>query len=208
MATSNKKNPHNVESSDLVTTRHTRLKKPPRNLKEWIRLANLIPLGYDVPYIQIQNNEINPDNPELWPRVLEWMHRLPDSLRSELLTYDTYPETRPAFRAVFVVAYFEKIRFSHSVFHTLTRPESEQAFDYMEELLSAMRYAELPYLRRCGKQDCGRIFYAGRTIQPGCTPAHSRAIRRDKKRKQDKLNARYKRKKQRAQTSDASSKRP
>jgi hypothetical protein len=174
-------------------------KRPPRDLSEWIRLANLIRPGQQLPAL-FGGGQIS------WPVVLEWIAQLEDPLRSEMLAYSELPEgwesqsenigsyggvnkPRPAevVRILRTQDHFVRIQIAVTYLRLLTRPEAEGTLDRFESFIASLRYAELSYLRECER--CGELFYASRKTQVGCTPAHSSIIRKRRKRKRDKANA-------------------
>lgn len=128
-----------------------------------------------------------------WPFVLEWVDRLDDPLRSELIAKgDLYADwtTGPhsAIRASMVLSHAEKIIVARDTLHSLSKPDSEPANSALEALLNTLRHEDLRYLRTCGI--CNNIFWAGKSgksTQRGCTPKHSAALRSRDKRKRDKL---------------------
>jgi|SRR6266487_2625462 len=165
----------------LQTTQKRKKQKPkrgfklsPRDLAEWIRLANLMPPGTAIPIPGIRKPSGAED---YWSIVLEWIARLPDSLREELLSLDDYPRiehdaARQGFlRAVCVLQHAQKIDIASTCLRALTKPDSERTMDYLEDFLNTLRYVELPYLRQCGV--CNQLFYAKRKTQSGCTTHHS-----------------------------------
>src|SRR5262245_12602103 len=116
-----------VAKFSLQTTRRRKkqkpvkrgFKQPPRDLAEWIRLANLIPPG-----TVIAKPDIRPSGAEdYWTVVLEWIARLPESLREELLSLDDYPRTEHStafLRAVYVLQHAQKIDIASTCLRALT----------------------------------------------------------------------------------------
>ncbi len=173
-------------------------KRPPRDLSEWIRLANLIRPGQQLPEL-FGGGQIS------WPVVLEWIAQLEDPLRSEMLAYSELPEgwesqsenigsyfgvnkTRPAevVRILRTQDHFIRIQIAVTYIRLLVRPEAEGTLDRFESFIASLRYAELSYLRQC--EVCSDVFYAKRKTQLGCTPEHSSIIRKRRKRERDKAN--------------------
>lgn len=171
------------------------------DLVEFIRLANLVPEGTWLPPDLLPNlgssGQINVGS--TWPELLERIQDLPERVRQELIErsrmepatpeereivgYDYEPEL---FRFSEVLQHYEKIRIAYYNLRGLTRGTA--SLDPLENLLHALLYAKLPYLRRCGYEKCGKIFYASKFRQPGCTPEHSSNIRKANKRKRDNAN--------------------
>jgi len=94
--------------------------------------------------------------------------------------------------------HYDRIRIAAHLLRMFSRTEAEHPYDYAESLVSTLRYADLSYLRQCAYEPCGKIFYAGKSTQRGCTPEHSSNVRKKRKRERDKLNEQ--RKKKRAKT--------
>jgi hypothetical protein len=199
----NKKSQQTVEKEDVVPSRRSRLKRPPRDLARFIRLANLVPEGTWLPPDLIPNlgssGEINIGT--TWPELLERIQELPEPVRAELMAAsNVVPPPEELARGGFysdqnltnifrfgeVLQHYEEIRVAYYNLRGLTRGTA--SLDPLENLLHALLHAELPYLRRCAYEKCGKIFYAGRSLQPGCKPAHSSALRKQRKRDIDRLN--------------------
>ena len=175
------------------------LKRPPRDLEDWIRLANLIPRGQQLP------GENDVFGSGTWPDLLERIAKLPDPLRSELLAHSELPEdwqnqytgnirietdaggAPEMVRMLRTYDHFVRIQIATIYLRLLARPAAERTLDRLESFITSLRYAELSYLREC--EYCGKVFYAKRKTQSGCTPAHGSIIRKKKKRDRDRENA-------------------
>lgn len=175
--------------------RKTGVKQPPPDLAEFIRLANLVPDGEWLPPDLIPNlgstGEI--DVGTAWPELLERLHELPwEEVREELFAVskiEPSPEkltwaSRDVFRLSAVLMHYERIRIAYYNLRGLT----QDSIDPLNQLLIALGNADLSYLKRCPKADCGKLFYAGKHTQAGCSPDHSNAIRQQRKRDRDKDN--------------------
>ena len=180
-----------------------RLKQPPADLAEFIRLANLVPEGYWLPPELLpkwsQDASIPPGEINIgiaWPELLERIQDqdFPEAVRRELIfvsKIELSPEEltsapRDVFRLSAVLMHYEKIRIAYYNLRGLTRGTA--SLDPLENLIHALFKADIGYLRRCAYQKCGKIFYAGRSVQPGCTPEHSTNVRKKNKRERDKQN--------------------
>jgi hypothetical protein len=191
----------------LKASRQSRLKLPPRDLAEWIRLANLVPVGARLPDLW-ETNE--------WPVLVEQIAKLEDPLRSELLDHSTTAnaeawlrEQEPVYaqfmrskldsvRFELALKHYDRIRIAAQLLRMFSLTEAEHPYNYAESLVSTLRYADLSYLRQCAYAPCGKVFYAGKSTQFGCTPEHSSNVRKRRKRERDKFNE--ERKKKRAKT--------
>ncbi len=131
--------------------------------------------------------------PGTWPSILEKIAKLEDPLRWELLAYSELPKEvsvrgkteqlsydNPDMARVRRVYHrFQQIQAAATYIGllarpVLARPDAEATLDILESFVSSLRYAELPYLRQCGV--CGKIFYAKRRTQKGCTTRHSTTL--------------------------------
>ncbi len=179
------------------------LKQAPPGLAEFIRLANLVPEGTWLPPELLPNLNTLTRTPDgklqgggTWAELLERIQDLPEAVRAELIEWSRVqpaPEDRVFFdrdpdgyRFDEVLMHYEKIRTAYNNLRGLTRGTA--SLDPLENLLHALLYADVEYLRRCPKEDCGKIFYAGKRTQVGCIEAHSDAVRKKNKRERDKLN--------------------
>jgi len=191
----------NAAKSGKLPLRKAGTKQAPSDLAEFIRLANLVPQGYWLPPELVPN--LDGLSPEKGPAGTTWgelsdrLHQLPESVRKELfdrskiepataeereiVAYDYFPES---YRISQVLQHYEKIRVAYYNLRGLT----QDSIDPLNQLLQALGHADLSYLRRCPKADCGKIFYAGKHTQLGCSTEHSSAIRQQRKRDRDKLN--------------------
>jgi hypothetical protein len=185
-----KKTPRNAAKNKVQASPGTAKgsKRPPRDLSEWIRLANLIRPGKQLPeFVSGQHS---------WPIVLEWIAQLEDPLRSELLAHSElreddkdwqYFKDRPDMgRVLATYDHFVRIQIAATYVRLLARPEAEGTLDRLESFIVSLRYAELSYLREC--EYCGDVFYASRKTQVGCKPAHGSAIRKKRKRDRDRAD--------------------
>lgn len=210
----NKRQPQqNVEKKALVPSRGSRLKQPPADLAEFIKLANLVPEGYWLPPGLVPNPDgLSPEKGRAgttWAELQEKLHDLPEAVRAELIARSRQVAPTPeeltwcdldTWRIGEVLSHYEKIRVAYYNLRGLTRRAA--SLDLLENLIHALFKADLGYLRRCAYEKCGKIFYAGRSVQPGCKPAHSSALRKQRKRETDRLGKQIKRDqiKKRAQT--------
>jgi hypothetical protein len=197
------KQPKNIPQSKVKSGHGRGLKKPPRDLAEFIRLANLVPEGKWLPPDLIPNlgssGEINIGT--TWPELLERIQELPEAVRAELIrASNVVPPPEEFARGVYsdrdlknifrfgaVLGHYEKIRVAYYNLRGLTQDSS--SLDPLENLLHALLYADLGYLRRCAYEPCGKIFYAGKSKQPGCTQRHSDNSRKKKKRAEKWVDA-------------------
>ena len=190
--------------------RRTGLKQPPGELARWIRLANLVPVDTFLGDIVSGDWDAETAGKNTWAEVLERILTLPPAVQEELISR-TRPDSPPlgdwlgmprdVVKIARVDERYNEIRTAYTHLRMLSQGETK-SIDPLESLVSELRYAELPYLRQCGHPPCRKIFYATKSVQPGCTPAHSSLIRKRRKRDRDNLNAQYNRyiKKRRAET--------
>jgi hypothetical protein len=186
-----------VEKIGTNPSRGTRSELAVSELAEFIRLANLVPEGAWLPPELLPNLNTNPAT---WVELSDKLHQLPDSVRAELVEQSNQVQptseqltwaSLDTWRFAKVLSHYEKIRIAYYNLRGLLRKDS--SLDSLESLLHALLYAKLVFLRRCGYEKCGKIFYASRQVQPGCTPAHSSIIRKIRKRENDKRNQQKKR---------------
>jgi hypothetical protein len=187
------KNPVQASRGTAATARKG-FKRAPRDLEEWIRLANLVQPG-------ALPDRLDLFVPGTWPSILEKIAKLEDPLRSELLAHSKLSERwrsvagdydSDAQRVALTYGYFARIQTAATYVRLLARADAEATLDTLESFVSSLRYAELSYLRECPQ--CRKVFYAGRATQLGCTPAHSSAIRKKRKQERDKENRNLKKK--------------
>jgi hypothetical protein len=215
MDASNKKPAEKIESSALVATNHTRLKKPPERLTQWIRLANIVPPGTELPEITESERPrvkvtTSPQTGKISGAVLSWsgivdrISELPPAVQSELLkaAKETVPrEVRDRFPSgvyipddfwprVMMIDRYNEIRTAYIHLRMISQSEGK-SIDPFESLVAALRESELDYIRQCGH--CGKIFYAGNQKQRGCTPIHSRKVREENKKRVDRETKQMKR---------------
>jgi len=194
-----KKTKQTSAKSGVLPSRSTGLKQPPANLAEWIRLANLVPAETYLPDIVVFDRF---DNGPSWAEVLERIFLLPPAVQNELITRSRraptadedeiwglkglHPDSNKMWQ---VDQHYNKIRTAYLHLRMISQAESNsKSIDPLESLVRDLRYADLSYLRQCAYEKCGKIFYAGKSIQPGCVPEHSGAVRKRNKRERDKLN--------------------
>lgn len=178
----------------------TGLKPTPPHLAEWIRLANLVPVGTFLPDIVVLDRL--GDGPS-WADVLERVFVLPPAVQNELIARsqqtpppedsvtrqdDWWKGIPPDLVKIAVVdECYNRIRTAYLHLRMISQADS-RSIDPLESLVRDLRYADLSYLRQCAYGKCGKIFYASKSRQPGCTPEHSSAVRKKNKRERDKKN--------------------
>ncbi len=148
-----------VENQVLVPSRRSRLKRPPRDLGEWIRLANLVRPGTILPDLWAPV-----DGQFSWAVVVEQIAKLEDPLRSELLNYcsqeraeawihETGPQVSLGYeqwlmtridsvRLRLTLEHYDKIRLASQQLRMLSRGEPKHPWDALESLVSTRKRAK------------------------------------------------------------------
>ena len=173
-----------------ASKRWTGLKVPPPGLKERIKVANMVPPGTFLP------DRLIPLGITSWAEIVGRINRLPAELREDLLARAEAErpkdlaeawrhldeDWRDVFRVAQVSERYNKIRSAYWLLRMVSQSEAK-SIEPLEELVSILRRADLSYLRQCDY--CQQIFYATKSIQPGCTPDHSTKLRKQRKYKKD-----------------------
>lgn len=216
-----------VKASLGTVIRRSKGKKfPTREVREIVRLANLVPYEQPLPTAMPADVSELPDairleladhmrHPKAWHIPLEKIvkeirHRnklrqipdrnKPDYSEKYLRRFHPIMEQGAHYRRIIqarenldrLVAVNEQVLPHVNLVGEVglfRKPDGSISLEY-DDFTESLRdkRVRIAYLRRCKHRKCGRFFYATRLPQPGCIPAHSTLVRKERKRKRDKDN--------------------